>query len=86
MYPYHYQQPSWPSTMTAIGSINSKSKEQMLTYLWVIVRKDCVSIKSLHVRALLLSRAAKANIKSKKASHDSCCCTTKFSYAQHNLE
>lgn len=82
----YYQQPSWPSTMTAIGSINSKSKEQMLTYLWVIVRKGCVSIKSLHVRALLLSRAEKANIKSKKASHDSCCCTTKVSYAQHNLE
>jgi len=81
----HYQQPSWPSTMTAIRSFNSKSKEQMLTYLWVFVRKSFVSIKSLHVRALL-SRAAKANIKSKKASHDSCCCTTKFSHAQHNLE
>lgn len=73
----HYQQPSWPTTMTAIGRTHSKSKEQMLTYLWVIVRKGCVSI---------LSRAAKANFKGKKASHDSCCCTTKFSYAQHNLE
>lgn len=84
----HYQQPSRPTTMTAIGRTHLKSKEQMLTYLWVMVRQGCVSVKSLHVRALLLSRAAEANIKGKKASHDSCCCTTtKFSYAQqHNLE
>lgn len=69
------------STMTAIRRIHSKSKEQTLTYLWVIVRKGRVSIKSLDVRALHLSRAAKANIKDKKASHDSCCCHT-----QQNLE
>ncbi len=45
MYALHctHQQPSWPTTMTVIGNTHSKSKEQMLTYLWVIVRKGCLN-------------------------------------------